>query len=342
MNRLFLLGESWGEAEERERTAFVGPTGYLLDQMLKEAGIRRHECFLTNVFNLKPPGNKIAYLCGPKSESVYGYPSLGLKEATEGSYLRKEFRGELERLADELEEVNPNLVVAFGNTAAWALLGKTTISKLRGTVQLSTHTISGYKVLPTYHPAAIFRQWSIRPIVVADLLKANRESQFSEIRRPERQIWIEPTLEDIYEFDEKYLKPASIISVDIETVGAIVTCIGFAPRPNLGIVIPWIIPGRAGRTYWSDTSTTRKVWKALRDILGFPTPKVFQNGLYDIAFLWRSLRLKVYGAEEDSMLLHHALQPESLKGLGFLGSIYTDEGAWKQMRERKTTIKRED
>jgi len=41
------------------------------------------------------------------------------------------------------------------------------------------------------------------------------------------------------------------------------------------------------------------------------------------------------------MLLHHALQPESLKGLGFLGSIYTDESNWKLMR-KSTTIKRDE
>jgi hypothetical protein len=41
------------------------------------------------------------------------------------------------------------------------------------------------------------------------------------------------------------------------------------------------------------------------------------------------------------MLLHHALQPESLKGLGFLGSVYTDEGNWKQMRN-VGTVKRDD
>jgi hypothetical protein len=72
-----------------------------------------------------------------------------------------------------------------------------------------------------------------------------------------------------------------------------------------------------------------------------PVGKIFQNGLYDIAFIWRAWKIPVMNAEEDTMLLHHALQPESLKSLGYLGSIYTDEGPWKSMREVKT-IKRED
>jgi len=43
------------------------------------------------------------------------------------------------------------------------------------------------------------------------------------------------------------------------------------------------------------------------------------------------------------MLLHHALYPELPKGLGFLGSIYTNEASWKLMRrERSDTVKRDE
>jgi hypothetical protein len=69
--------------------------------------------------------------------------------------------------------------------------------------------------------------------------------------------------------------------------------------------------------------------------------KLFQNGMYDIAFLLRSYGIRVYGCAEDTMLLHHALQPESLKGLGYLGSIYTDFGPWKSDRKHVETIGRD-
>jgi hypothetical protein len=42
------------------------------------------------------------------------------------------------------------------------------------------------------------------------------------------------------------------------------------------------------------------------------------------------------------MLLHHALQPEMDKGLGFLGTVYTDELPWKFMRTKHETLKKED
>jgi len=275
-------------------------------------------------------------LCGSKAEGIPDYPALAK------GYVRKIYAKELKRLERELFEVNPNIIIALGNTAMWALLGRTMISKLRGVVQYSTHTITDFKILPTYHPAAIFRQWSLRPITILDLMKAKRESEYPDIRRPSRSIWINPTLEDIREFDILYIQNAERLAVDIETAGSTITCIGFAPKSDLSIVIPFAPPGGTGGTYWTDTFTYKQVYLIVRSILSRPTPKIFQNGLYDIAFLRRAYGIRVRGAEHDTMLLHHALQPESLKGLGFLGSVYTDEGAWKQLKGTRTTIKRDD
>ena len=101
-----IVGEAWGEAEERQRKPFVGPTGWHLTKMLEEAGIGRGSCFLTNVFNVRPSGNRIESLCGPKELSLKGYPSLGM-----GNYVRSEFASELLRLRDEIHEVNPNLII---------------------------------------------------------------------------------------------------------------------------------------------------------------------------------------------------------------------------------------
>ncbi len=69
-------------------------------------------------------------------------------------------------------------------------------------------------------------------------------------------------------------------------------------------------------------------------------PKVFQNGMYDMQYLW-SMGLTVVNPRHDTMLLHHSLVPEMLKGLGFLGSIYTSEPAWKLMRHDETNVKDE-
>ena len=47
------------------------------------------------------------------------------------------------------------------------------------------------------------------------------------------------------------------------------------------------------------------------------------------------------GLADDTMLMHHAMQPEMEKGLAFLGSVYTDEASWK-FRRKNQTIKQED
>ena len=76
-HKIALVGEAWGEQEERERVPFVGPAGWQLNSMLRDAGIRRDECLLTNVFNLRPrPNNKIDNLCSPKREIHHALPSL--------------------------------------------------------------------------------------------------------------------------------------------------------------------------------------------------------------------------------------------------------------------------
>jgi len=261
---------------------------------------------------------------------------------TPGKYVNAAYGKELLRLEAELMEVRPNIVVCLGGTAMWAMLGKTKVGQMRGVVQKSTHTLGGMKTISTYHPAAIFKQYGLRPLVVLDLIKAKRESTYPDIRRPERHIWIEPTLEDIYEFDRRFIQPCDRLSVDIETAGTVITCIGFAPSQRLAIVIPFADARRPGRNYWGDRNSYEQVVAIIRTILERKTPKTFQNGLYDITFIWRAWGIKVRNAVDDTMLLHHALQPESLKSLAFLGSVYSDEGPWKQMRRRKTTIKRED
>lgn len=360
-----IVGESYGEYEERINASFVGPSGVELLKMLDEAGVieltfadrdyikrwwdtsdPRHidavwalhpEIFRTNVFNLRPPKNNIEAFCGPRADGLADYPPL-----IKAKYVQGQFNIELEELGNEILEHDPNVILALGNTAMWALTGKTAISKIRGTTQPSTLTVSGYKVLGTYHPAAIMRQWELRPIVVADLIKAKRESAYGEIRRPKRSIWIEPSIEDIKTFFNAHVRKARITGVDVETSGAQITCIGFAPSNKLAIVIPFLDPRKLGRSYWPTKRVELEVWHLIKDVLeDVDIKKVFQNGLYDIAFIWRTTGIKVKGAVEDTMLLHHSLQPESLKSLGFMGSVYTDEGNWKVMRKVET-IKRDD
>lgn len=345
--RIVLLGEAPGEEEERTGIPFIGYSGQELDRMLQEAGLSRSECYLTNVLWTRPPKNKLLeYFCVKKKDAGHGLPPLAT-----GKYLHRDLLPELARLADELRGVNPNLIIALGNTAMWALLGQTGIGKMRGAVAVSTATspvgIPGLKVLPTYHPAAL-RDWSLRPIIVADLLKAARESEFPEVRRPARFIHINPTLEEVElweqgKYPQGWTSPyqANPLSIDTETRGKLISTISFSATPDTAFVIPFLKMRALDRSYWT-TKEECTVRLILARVLASPVAKLFQNGLYDIQYLRRE-KYKLNNISEDTMILQHSLYPELPKGLGFLGSIYTNEAAWKLMRERgEDQLKRED
>ena len=56
-----------------------------------------------------------------------------------------------------------------------------------------------------------------------------------------------------------------------------------------------------------------------------------QNLLYDVQHLDRQAQCRLACISDDTMLAYHAMYPEMQKGLGFLGSVYTNELSWKDM-----------
>lgn len=327
-----LVGEAWGEQEALTGLPFVGSSGQELTRMLKQAGIERSDCFLTNTFNLRPPDNKIEHLFVPKTQLPPGY---SLPPVSLGKYLAPEHIPHIERLRVELATVRPNIIVALGNTPLWALTQSSGINKVRGTIS-DNLLLPGVKILPTYHPAYILRDWAARPIAIVDLMKAERESHFPEIRRPEREVIINPTLGEVLQFCSA---SHPILSIDIETRRGQIDCIGFAPSPKRCLVVPFM--NDRFESYWPTAGMETIVWRCIKQLLERPMPKLFQNGLYDLQYIMQ-MGIRPRNAIDDTMLLHHALYPEMRKGLGFLGSLYTNEASWKLMRHNKESTKRDE
>jgi hypothetical protein len=242
-------------------------------------------------------------------------------------------------LLEEIDATRPNCILAAGNTACWAVLQATNISAIRGSV-VNSVTTPTVKVLPTFHPAAVLRQWSWRPITVADIIKAYREAQHPELIRPERSILINPTMHELVHWrDEMLLElPPDMMAVDIETHAQQITTIGFAWKRDAGISIPFA----AHPHYWSTHAEEKSAWLIVRSVLESNIPKLFQNGMYDLQYIIR-WGMRPNNVAEDTMLLHHALYPELRKGLGFLGSIYSNESPWKLLGRRKAdSVKRDE
>lgn len=354
MSKMLLVGEAWGAREERFQHALVGPSGAELARMLAQMGIgpelpvkhpnemdmvrywrdlkSEQDIDVTNVFNFHPPNNNIEECFTSKvNGGLYTLPPLKI-----GKYLRPELLCHVEALWDRVREAQPNLVVAMGNTACWALLGETTISALRGTLKISKRL--GVKVLPTYHPAAVLRAIELRPVVLKDLEKVRDEIECAEIRRIERWAIVDPTLAEVADW---MTRPADYYAVDIETDPALpISMIGFARTYADALVVPFYDPRKPNGSYWLP-SEEATAWRFVDWLLKRPVPKLFQNGVFDLFHLLRA-GLRPTMCNHDTMILHHALYPEMLKGLGFLGSIYSNEIAWKPMRRKSNTLKRDE
>lgn len=337
---MFLVGEAWGREEALVRMPFVGKAGQELTEMLSDAGIDRADVLgISNVFNLRPMDNDLADLCFSRREAGKDYPFPSLSQ---GKYVRPEFFPHIFRLWDELREAKPNLIVPMGNTAMWATLGQTGIMSRRG--YIATCKIPGLehtKVLPTIHPAGILRHWDDRVLFVADLIKGRHECKFPEIRPTEREIWLDPTVDDLLVFQGRYI--SNFLSVDIETERRMVSCISLSPSPYISLVLPFLDRKALGYSYWKTPQEERYAWCWLRALMEDPSIyKLLQNGTYDIQYLWRCLHIKTLGYRFDSMIRHHSQQPELPKSLEFLGSVYTNERSWKGMRKDSKTTKREE
>jgi uracil-DNA glycosylase len=334
---IMIVGEAWGEHEENAGRAFVGPSGRLLKALLSENGINPRETYMTNVFNRRPMGNNVLNFCGSKATAIAGYRAL-----QQGKYVREEFRPELNRLYSEVARVEPNVIIALGNTALWALCKKSGIKKFRGS-PLPSIPINGrtFKVLPSWHPAAVIRQYALKPVLMLDLAKARRQADFPDIIRPSRLILLEPTLDDIEDFYHEHLVGQPFLSCDIETKQRQITEVGYSTADGKrAIVIPFYKRSDNGN-YWATLEDELRAWHWVRTI-NSEFPLIGQNFQFDMMYFWKTVGIPCPRFEGDTMLLHHSLYPELEKGLGFLGSVYTDEPSWKFMRQDNDTLKQAD
>lgn len=400
--RAMIVGEAWGRSEAMFGHAFIGAAGRELALMLAETGlapfpevmcprcrvmVRLGTCpnchgrtfagelemiahwkrvlstsaiALDNVFYHRPPENKVEFFFDKEGDRT-------LPPLKPGKYIRADWKHHVEGLWKRVTDARPNVVLAFGNTACWALLGQTKISALRGTVTLSPRL--GVKVLPSYHPAAILRDWSLRVITVADLTKAAREIEFPEIRRPKRWITAhdhrdakQPKRIALWEIAAWMAnKDITRLSIDIESGYALysraelekmtqkmrvilsnqIAMVGFAYDPAHALVVPFMDRTMPGLNYWPDVVDEARAWRMVIHMLTSSIPKTFQNGMYDIG-RFMSIGIVPRMCVHDTMLRHHALYPELLKSLGFLGSIYANEVSWKQMYSNRETLKRDE
>jgi hypothetical protein len=291
--------------------------------MLESAGINPADCIFDTVFKFSLP----FYDHVLTKERALGHTAI--PPLKPGHYLKLEHAPALTALRNRIEAVKPNIVIALGDLPMWALTHYRGIKRWRGAPILTID--QQQKVLPTWAPDSVLKNWALRPIVILDLSKALYERQSPLLIRPARKIYLQPTLADLTTFYEEHIKPAPYLAADIETKNFTITEIGFAPSPSRALVIPFWSRQEKDGNYWRTFEEEKAAWEWVRMVCA-TKPLVGQNFQYDMHYLTRTMGIATPLVAGDTMLLHHSLQPELQKGLGFLGSIYTREPSWKFMR----------
>jgi uracil-DNA glycosylase family 4 len=139
---LMFVGEAPGSEEDLQGVPFVGRAGQLLTKIIEAIDLKRDDVYIANVIKCRPPGNR-----NPEPDEV----------ATCEPFL-----------AQQIDIVQPRVIVALGTFAAHALLRTDApISRIRGVV----HEYRGAKLIPTFHPAYLLRSPDRKRDVWEDMKK---------------------------------------------------------------------------------------------------------------------------------------------------------------------------
>lgn len=143
--KMMFIGEAPGYYESVQRKPFVGRSGQLLAQMLKEIGYPREKVYITNIVKIRPPENR-----DPTPTEISAYRPY---------------------LDQEIEIIQPELIVTLGRYSMAKFLPEVKISQVHGRLhRVKWHDTMRY-ILPMYHPAAALRNPQTKTSFVQDFQK---------------------------------------------------------------------------------------------------------------------------------------------------------------------------
>ena len=309
--KIMIVGEAPGKAEDESGKPFQGLAGQTLNNLLGQAGIARYQCLVTNVARERPPANKISFFFEDKKCTIPKAKLIGW----------------ISELKQEIELYKPNIIIALGSIALWALTGEKKISDFRGYV-LPCTLVPGRKVLATYHPQAVNYEWKLYFQTVLDLRKALRHSESSAMPESKQLLYPNVSARQFIEYMEMLIEHPEYdkLSVDVETIqpGSHIEELGLSHDPNFGMSI-FILKGRAPALPEKDELM---LWQTFARLIE-KKKIVMQNGAYDTGVLWHNNHILVEDIWMDTLIAAHICWPELPRDLGFLGSICLDVKPWK-------------
>ena len=235
----------------------------------------------------------------------------------------------LESLEREIDAVKPKVILGLGNAVLFALTGKFGIKSWRSSI-LKYTTSKGHScyVIPTYTPGYIYAVWKDRQVCVHDYRKAAKlASADSTATEPEYTFEIEPSFSTVARcLDNLFLKAhrgKTPLSVDVETRGGHLACVGIAWSETEAICIPFMRASFEPHNvhYFLEEEESFISYK-LYKLLTHPNVEVIgQNFIYDAQYFYRWLFF-IPNFTRDTMLAQHSIFSTMPKGLDFLSSMY--------------------
>jgi len=131
---LMFIGEAPGVDEDQQGEPFVGRAGQLLTKILKAMNFAREDVYIANILKCRPdtPSGGFGNRAPTPTEMQTCRPYL----------------------VEQIEIIQPKVVVALGAVAVEGLLGmRGTMRELRG----RWHAYNGIPLMITYHPAYLLR-----------------------------------------------------------------------------------------------------------------------------------------------------------------------------------------
>lgn len=317
-----IVGEAPGSEEEIRGEPFVGASGMELTKMLHEAGISRSECFVTNVARERPFANDINnFIAKAKKDVTHLHRPLRDKQC-----LYPIIDG-FDLLQREIRMVRPNVILALGNVPMWALTGRWGITKWRGSM-LETDdvcAIPGIKVIPTYHPAAVLRQWDWRAVAVNDLRRAAGFRSGIPYPKPDWRFIIRPSYHTVLAILDNLLQRLNggdqfRISFDLETRWGHIACAGISWSLTDALCIPFLT-GANIDGYWLEWEEASIIHRLYQVLTHKSAQVVGQNILYDSQYTWRHWHF-VPRVVQDCMISQHTIFSDQPKSLAHQASMY--------------------
>lgn len=356
--RIVLVGESWGSEEARQVRPFVGESGKLLESMLTSAGVKPDEILFTNVAAAQPQGNEMWRFFTPRDS----HPGARVRGVAPTDFIYTE----LTRLYQQIAFAPRSLIICAGNWSLWAFFDRLKtkivaesnnrpvpkelqtwvpegIQTWRGSMLRSNplpeanppEGVRGLKLLPIVHPAAIMRQWDLHETTIHDLRARVSAALKSQPWEAVDTLLAPPSFDGCLDLLDRALTKLDAdplwIACDIETLfRQIISCIGFAFGPHIGITIPLVrIEGDQIESYWTPDQEVEITQRIIR-ILRHPNLRLIgQNFIYDTQHILHEYGI-VPRLSHDTMLAQNVIFPGTPKALWYLASLYCDQYVyWK-------------